>query len=90
MRTYHKLPNHFHCPIINLDKIWTLVGEEARVAAAADKTKAPVINVTDFGYFKVLGKGRLPKMPLIVKAKFVSALAEKKIKDAGGAVVLTA
>jgi hypothetical protein len=30
MRTFHKLKNHYHCPIINLDKIWTLVGEEVR------------------------------------------------------------
>ena len=32
MRTFHKLKNHFHCPIINLDKLWTLVGEEVRPA----------------------------------------------------------
>ena len=36
------------------------------------------------GYGKVLGKGRLPNVPVIVKARFVSALAEKKIKAAGG------
>lgn len=51
---------------------------------------APVIDVTKYGLFKVLGKGELPKQPLVVKAKFVSKLAEKKIKEAGGAVVLTA
>lgn len=32
MRIYHKLKNHYHCPIINLDKLWTLVGEEVRPA----------------------------------------------------------
>ena len=90
MRTFHKLKNHFHCPIINLDKIWTLVGEEARVAAAADTSKAPVINVTDFGYFKVLGKGQLPAQPIVVKAKYISKLAETKIKAVGGAVMLVA
>lgn len=51
---------------------------------------APVIDVTKHGIFKVLGKGQLPKQPVVVKAKFVSALAEKKIKAVGGAVVLTA
>ena len=30
MRHFHKLKNHSHNPIINLDKLWTLVGEEAR------------------------------------------------------------
>ncbi len=42
------------------------------------------------GYFKVLGKGHLPKQPVIVKAKFFSKLAEEKIKQAGGACVLVA
>ena len=42
------------------------------------------------GYFKVLGKGKLPKQPVIVKAKFFSRRAEEKIKGVGGACVLTA
>jgi ribosomal protein L15 len=37
----------------------------------------------------VLGKGSLPKTPLIVKAKFFSRIAEKKIKAAGGICELT-
>ena len=31
MRHYHKTTNKYHCPIINLDKIWSLVGEEVRL-----------------------------------------------------------
>ena len=42
------------------------------------------------GYFKVLGKGVLPKQPVIVKAKYFSKLAEEKIKAVGGACVVTA
>ncbi|GFR65491.1 60S ribosomal protein L27a-like [Elysia marginata] len=42
------------------------------------------------GYYKVLGKGHLPKRPVIVKAKFFSKTAEKRIKEVGGACVLTA
>lgn len=42
------------------------------------------------GYYKVLGKGFLPKQPVIVKAKFFSRSAEKKIKSVGGCCVLTA
>ena len=30
MRYFHKNKNQFHCPIINLDKIWSLMGEEVR------------------------------------------------------------
>ncbi|EEE56420.1 hypothetical protein OsJ_05585 [Oryza sativa Japonica Group] len=53
--------------------------------------KAPVIDVTQFGYTKVLGKGMLPpERPIVVKAKLISKVAEKKIKAAGGAVLLTA
>jgi len=42
------------------------------------------------GYYKVLGKGNLPKQPVIVKAKFFSKSAEEKIKKAGGCCVLQA
>jgi large subunit ribosomal protein L27Ae len=49
-----------------------------------------VIDVTKAGFFKVLGKGFLPSQPVVVKAKFVSKIAERKIKAVGGAVVLTA
>lgn len=42
------------------------------------------------GYYKVLGKGKLPKQPVIVKAKFFSRRAEEKIKAVGGACVLMA
>ena len=49
-----------------------------------------MIDVGKSGFFKVLGKGHLPKLPMIVKAKFFSASAEKKIKEAGGTCILTA
>ena len=90
MRHFHLTKNKYFCPVINLDKLWTLVGEEARVAAAADTATAPVIDVTQHGYFKVLGKGQLPAQAVVVRAKFISKLAEKKIKEAGGAVQLVA
>lgn len=88
MRYFHKTQNKLFCPTINLDKLWTLVPEEVRKAATADA--APVIDCISKGYFKVLGKGTLPETPVIVKAKFFSKLAEKKIKAAGGECVLSA
>lgn len=39
---------------------------------------------------QVLGKGELPTQAVVVRAKFVSKLAERKIKEAGGAVQLVA
>eukprot|EP00244_Chara_vulgaris_P002386 TRINITY_DN141_c0_g1_i5.p1 TRINITY_DN141_c0_g1~~TRINITY_DN141_c0_g1_i5.p1 ORF type:complete len:147 (+),score=31.21 TRINITY_DN141_c0_g1_i5:318-758(+) len=89
MRHFHMLKNKYHCPIINVDKLWTLVPEEIREKADGAKS-APLIDLTKKGYFKLLGKGLLPEQPLVVKTKFVSKFAEKKIKEAGGAVILTA
>ena len=55
-----------------------------------DKAKAVVIDCTKAGFFKVLGKGVLPKVPIIVKAKIFSKSAEQRIKAIGGACILTA
>jgi|TARA_B110000977_G_scaffold180287_1_gene239741 large subunit ribosomal protein L27Ae len=90
MRHFHKQKNHSFCPIINLDKLWTLVGEEKRLECAKASGKAPVIDLTEHGIFKMLGKGQLPKQPVVVKARFFSKLAEKKIKEVGGACILVA
>merc|ERR1712216_282326 len=90
MRYFHKLKNKFHCPTINTEKLNTLVSEADAAAAEKNKGKALVLDVTKHGYFKVLGKGELPKQPFLVKAKFFSKLAEKKIVEAGGACELVA
>ena len=170
MRYFHKTNNQFFKPIVNVDKLWALIGEDVRtrraprtgrragpgggrggggewrrargrgagrrrrrptrhalravarrgrraargrgrlpaqrrltpaaparvptaqerVKAAKDTSKAPVIDVTQHGLFKVLGKGRMPAQPIVVKAKFFSKLAEKKIKENGGACQLVA
>lgn len=92
MRHYHLQKNHFYCPTVNVDKLWDLAGEEALKAAEANKAtgKAVLLDVTQHGYFKVLGNGKLPELPIVVKARFVSKKAEAKIKAAGGAVILTA
>ena len=90
MRKLHLQRNWDHCPTINVEKLWTLVSEETRKEAAGKKDAALVIDVTKSGFFKVLGKGNLPKIPIIVKAKLFSATAEKRIKEAGGACVLVA
>ncbi|XP_041527575.1 60S ribosomal protein L27a-like [Microtus oregoni] len=91
MRHYHLKRNQSFCPTVNLDKLWTLVSEQTRVNADKNKTGvAPIIDVVRSGYYKVLGKGKLPKQPVIVKAKFFSRRAEEKIKGVGGACVLVA
>jgi large subunit ribosomal protein L27Ae len=42
------------------------------------------------GFFKVCGKGELPKTPCIVRAKMFSKIAEKRIREAGGVTQLIA
>ena len=90
IRHFHYKKNQYFCPIINIDKLWSLVSTETRKKYAEDNKKAPVIDVTKAGYFKVLGKGRLPNQPVVVKAKFFSKTAERRIKAVGGACLLTA
>lgn len=90
MRYFHKTTQKFYCPTLNIDKLWTYIPDSVRLENKEKKDVAPVLDVSQHGYFKVLGKGRLPNQPIIVKAKFFSKTAEKKIKAVGGACILTA
>lgn len=93
MRNFHSRKNtlKYYCPAVNVENIWSLVGERMKEQYKGDKAgKAPVIDVVRHGYYKVLGKGTLPTQPVIVKARFFSKEAERKIKEAGGACILTA
>lgn len=85
MRHYHKLQNHYIRPIINVEQLTALA--EAKVEAPAGSV--PVIDLVHLGKFKLLGKGKINK-PFIVKTRYVSKLAEERIKEAGGVVKLVA
>jgi large subunit ribosomal protein L27Ae len=73
-------------------QLWSLVPLEQREKYLANKSAdtAPVLDLLPLGYSKVLGKGRLPQVPIIVRARYVSKDAERKIKEAGGVVQLVA
>ena len=73
-------------------QLWSLVPAETRDAYVSGEKKdtVPVLDLLPLGYSKVLGKGRLPEIPLVVRARWVSKLAEKKIQEAGGVVELVA
>jgi ribosomal protein L15 len=73
-------------------QLWSLVPTEQRDAYLSGKKTdvAPVIDLLPLGYSKVLGKGRLPQIPVVVRARYVSRDAEEKIKAAGGVVELVA
>ena len=83
MRYFHKTNNQYHNCVVNVDTLWSFIGESV-------KGKVPVLDLGKLGYTKVLGNGHLPLKPIIVKARFVSKRAEEKIVAAGGKVVLIA
>ncbi|OMJ25928.1 60S ribosomal protein L28 [Smittium culicis] len=90
MRHFRITKNKYFRPVINVDKLWSLVDAESRAKVSQNHELAPVIDTISHGYGKVLGKGFIPKAPVIVKTRFVSRHAEDKIKKAGGVVVLSA
>jgi large subunit ribosomal protein L27Ae len=89
MRQFHLLRNRTFTPTCNLDKLFNVAGEGVYEAAKNGDGKAPVIDLVSLGIFKLLGNGQI-NVPVIVKAKYFSKLAESKIKAAGGACLLTA
>lgn len=92
MRQFHLLKNRDWCPVLNVDKLWSLIPAEQReqYLTSSSTSAAPVVDTLAHGYGKVLGNGGLPKVPLVVRARFVSQTAEKRIKEAGGVVELIA
>ncbi len=83
----------FRCPTgrgelktINLGELDELVDrlvEENKLNMEEGKY---VVDLEKLGYEKLLGEGEISK-PLVVKTKFYSKLAEKKIQDVGGQLV---
>ena len=93
MRNFHLKKNQFFCPTINIERLWSLVSDQARKYYSSNTNKSgklPVIDCVQAGFFKVLGRGRLPAIPLIVRAKFFSKVAERRIKAIGGFCELVA
>jgi len=89
MRHYHLLKNRKFCPTINIDKLFNIAGKKIYEASKKSNENIPVIDLVSKGYFKLLGGGQI-NVPVIVKTKYFTKLAEKKIKAAGGACLLSA
>ena len=92
MRVFHYKANSYYCPSINVEQLWSLVGRDVQNKYKDAKVgdEVPVIDCVKHGYFKVLGKGFLPNQPVIVRARYFSEEAQKKIQAVGGACELTA
>lgn len=57
MRRFHLTRNVQWKPVINLDKLWSLVPEEEKKGLKAESEVVPVVDTLALGYGKVLGKG---------------------------------
>ena len=57
MRHFHLTRNSQWRPVINLDKLWSLVPVEQKKDLTEDSEVVPVIDTLALGYGKVLGKG---------------------------------
>jgi large subunit ribosomal protein L27Ae len=73
-------------------QLWSLIPAEKRdeYLSGSKKDTVPVLDLLPLGYSKVLGKGRIPEVPLVVRARWFSKEAERKITEAGGVVELVA
>jgi len=71
---------------VNIDYLDQKSEELVKQGLAQKKDQAIEIDVTDLGYNKVLGKGKVTK-PLIIKSPKFSSLAIQKIEEAGGEIV---
>lgn len=58
MRQYHVTKNLSWSPIINVDKLWSLVPAEEKSELKEDSEVVPVIDTLRHGYGKVLGNGQ--------------------------------
>lgn len=72
MRHYHLTKNLSWRPIINVDKLWTLVPAEQKAELKEDSEVVPVIDTLHHGYAKVLGNGQC-----VVKLLFLEVMSHK-------------
>ncbi len=83
----------FRCPTgrgevktINVGELDELVDELGRENKLEVENGKYTVNLSEFGYEKLLGEGRITK-PILVKVKSYSKLAEQKILTAGGQLI---
>ncbi|OAF71110.1 60S ribosomal protein L27a [Intoshia linei] len=89
MRDFHIHPNRNWCKAINVEQLWGLLSIEQREKYSKNIGKPIVIDIGEAGYQKLLGKGHLPPRPIVVKARYISKMAEYKLKENGGVCILT-
>nr|UXY87885.1 60S ribosomal protein L27A [Cryptomonas curvata] len=86
MRYFRKTKQKNYCPIMNLDKICSLVSQTDSIKQN-NSSNLNLVGLNDLNAFKILGKGKTPKVPLLIKAKFFSKKAKKKFNNLEAAVL---
>jgi len=90
MKVFFRRENKRYMPYTSVDKIWSFVEKAGQLEEFVNNLSVvPVVNLTDFGVFKVIGHGNMPTRPVVVKARMFTPEAEKKIVSAGGQCILT-
>lgn len=88
-RAMHYQKSRYWWPEIDVKKVWKFVPRED-VQKFTEGEFAPVIDLTEFGYAKVIGDTLAIDRPVVLKAKSFSKEAEEAIVKAGGQCVLVA
>ena len=70
MRHYHLTKNLYWRPIINVDKLWTLVPAEEKAELKEDSEVVPVIDTLHHGFAKVLGNGQCVYTLIVLSATY--------------------
>lgn len=90
MKEFTPRENKKFMPYIDVSHLWSLVEKAGQLDEFINSTEnVPVVNLTEFGYFKVIGGGDQPIKPIVVKARQFTPEAERKIVAAGGQCLLT-
>ena len=70
---------------INLDELDKMVEKLLEEGKAKKEKGKIIVDLQQLGYDKLLGRGKVTH-PLVVKAKFFSSMAKKKLEEVGGEV----
>ena len=81
IRHFHDTKQKYHCPSMNIDKLTDYMKK-------SNLKDSEIIDITKWGFFKLLGKGKPPVKSLVVKAKIFSKKAQTKIIKSGGICVI--
>lgn len=72
--------NQGFCSAVYFNQLWTLDSKHIHLNVAQNKTGwCPIVDVVQSGFYQVMGKGRLLKLSVTVRDKFLSRNTEEKV-----------